>query len=171
MSTPGPFAHVACCIDDTSAARVALGHAVRLAGFGPARLSVVHVVEPPSFAGAVVSGVAAAFGGGGMVDEAGGHRQAAEAFLEAAIDGIEGAEPVLLDPARHDSVPDAVCDWARESDVDLLVAAAHGGALGRLRSIGSFSAHLARHAPCPVLLIPADETEQEEQRPGGEAAG
>ncbi|MCU0306259.1 MAG: universal stress protein [Thermoleophilia bacterium] len=154
----GPFTHIACCVDDSPAGMAALAEAARLAAFGPARLTVVHVVEPPSFAGAVMSGVAAAFGGGGMVDEAEGHRQAAEAFLAAAVDGIEGAQTVLLDPARHDSVPDAVCDWAREEGPDLLVAATHRGTLERARRlVGSFSGHLARHAPCPVLLVPPGE--------------
>jgi nucleotide-binding universal stress UspA family protein len=77
------------------------------------------------------------------------------AWLEAETAGTPGAEPVLLEAGDHDSAADAVCDWARQAGVDLLVAAAHRGAIERALSlVGSFSQHLAHHAPCPVLLVP-----------------
>jgi nucleotide-binding universal stress UspA family protein len=43
--------------------------------------------------------------------------------------------------------------WAEANDVDLIVAASHHGAFIRTAR-GSFAGYLARHASCPVMLIP-----------------
>jgi nucleotide-binding universal stress UspA family protein len=44
---------------------------------------------------------------------------------------------------------------AEAEEVDLLLVGAHGrGAIGRL-VLGSVSEHVARHAPCPVLVVRA----------------
>jgi nucleotide-binding universal stress UspA family protein len=48
--------------------------------------------------------------------------------------------------------PAAVCDWAAEADVDLVVAAAHRGLVQRML-LGSFAAYLAHHSPCTILLV------------------
>lgn len=151
----GPYAHVACCLDDSDAARGALREAARVAEAGAGRLSVVHVVPPPSTLGVIVAGAAMAFGGEPPVADANAIREMSLAWLEAETAGVPGAERVLLEAGDHDSAADSVCDWARQAGVDLLVAAAHRGAIERALSlVGSFSQYLAHHAPCPVLLVP-----------------
>jgi nucleotide-binding universal stress UspA family protein len=53
-------------------------------------------------------------------------------------------------------VASAICEVARELGVDAIVVGSHGrGGLGRLVR-GSVSEHVARHAPCAVLVVPAD---------------
>lgn len=140
-----PYAHIACCIEDSEASISALAEARRLRDLGPGRLSVVHVAT----AGVV-------FGGGpeaplaDVVDAHEGSRR----WLEGVAAEVPGAEPVLLegDP------PGAVVEWARAEGPDLLVAASQRRLLERIL-LGSFATHLARHAPCSVLLVrpPAGE--------------
>lgn len=131
-----PYVHIGCCVDDSSAARGALEEAVRLRALGPGRLSVVHVAAAPA---------AVAYSRWAPEPEHFFH--AARQWLDALVADVPGAEPVLLwgDPATR------VQEWARGSRCDLLVAAAHTGPVERAL-FGSFSRHLAYHAPCPVLF-------------------
>jgi nucleotide-binding universal stress UspA family protein len=48
-----------------------------------------------------------------------------------------------------------VVRWAEDNDVDAIVAASHGDPVARaVKLVGTEAAHLARHAPCPVILLP-----------------
>lgn len=119
------------------------------------RISVVHVLGGPPFSESFLAAIGTVFGGTPLVDNAGAHREIAEGLLAVVCDGIPGARPVVLDPHDADSAPDAVVRWAGDNGVDAIVAASHGDPLGRaVRLVGSFSGHLARHAPCPVVLLP-----------------
>lgn len=138
MSTKpaSPYAHIACCVDGSAAARDALDEAVRLRATGPGRLSVVHVAAPPAVVG---------------YDRAAAEPElfvhAAREWLDALVADLPDAKPVLLwgHPAT------SVEQWARANGCNLLVAAAHTGPVARA-VLGSFSRHLASHAPCPTLL-------------------
>jgi nucleotide-binding universal stress UspA family protein len=134
-----PFTTIACCIDDSAASHAALAEAARLRG-REGRLLVVHVVSSPH----VVIGTPGAI----CVPDGDARIEAARAWLDERVAQVAPAEPVLLlgDP------PAAAVEWAREARPDLMVAAAHHGILGRML-LGSFASRLARHAPCPVLLV------------------
>ncbi len=132
-----PYAHIACCIDDSEASMRALAEARRLRGLGPGLLSLVHVapralIEEPA-------------GGGppGPRDVASVERE----WLAATAAGVPAARPVALTGLAAE----AAVGWAREARPDLIMAAAHRGRLERA-VLGSFAAHLARGAPCPALL-------------------
>jgi nucleotide-binding universal stress UspA family protein len=133
-----PYAHVACCIDDSPASMRALAEARSLRALGPGRLSLVHVAPR-----ALIEAPAPGAGPGAPRDIA----DDARAWLAATAAVVPGAEPVALTGLAAD----AAVDWAREARPDLVVAAAYRGALERAL-LGSFAAHLAREAPCPVLL-------------------
>jgi nucleotide-binding universal stress UspA family protein len=152
--TSGPFTHVVACIDDSPATEEVVRLAQRVVAPG-GRISVVHVLGGPPFSESFLAAIGTAFGGSPMVDNSGAHREIAQGLLETVCDGVPGAQPVLLDPHDADSAPDAVVRWAGDNDAQCIVAAAHGEALTRaVKLVGSFSGHLARHAPCPVLLLP-----------------
>ncbi len=141
---PIRYAHIACFIDDSDAARRGLAHAASLRALSGARLSVVHVVAAPGY----FISLAASFGGGTLPDSD-LEREAAEMWLAEQVRDIEGAEPVVLE--GHPA--DAATYWIDGSGVDLVVVATHRGLVDRAL-IGSFAGHLAREARCPVLLIP-----------------
>ncbi|HSJ74259.1 MAG TPA: universal stress protein [Miltoncostaeaceae bacterium] len=126
-STTPLWAHIACLVDDSAASAAALREARRVRAQGPSRLSIVHVAfGPPHDA-----------------------TTAAPGWLTAAA--AEGpGDPVVL---VNLGVPAAAaCEWAAGARVDLIVAAAHRGMRERIM-LGSFAGHLARHAPCSVLLV------------------
>ncbi len=146
------------CIDDSPATESVVRLAQQVAA-GGATISVTHVLGGPPFSESFLAAIGTAFGGSPLGDNSGAHREIAEGLLEAVCDGVPGAQPVLLDPHDADSAPDAVVRWAEDNDVDCIVAASHGDPLTRaVKLVGSFSAHLARHAPCPVLLLPPGTT-------------
>ena len=145
-TSPGPYAHIACCLEDSAGSRLALAEARRLRALGPGRLSVVHVAtDPLLFLDHEEDGTS--------VDPR--DLQAASArWLEREMAEIPEGEPALL----HGAPAAAVCAWAREARPDLIVAGAHRSRTERAL-LGSFAAHLAHHAPCPVLLVRPPEYE------------
>jgi nucleotide-binding universal stress UspA family protein len=120
------WTHVACCVDESEASRAALGEAARLSA-AAGRLSVVHVAAGPPRDAA----------------------RPAPAWLTDAA-ARAGGHPVHL--VNLGMAASAICEWAAGARVDLIVAAAHRGVRERIL-LGSFATHLARHAPCPVLLV------------------
>jgi nucleotide-binding universal stress UspA family protein len=137
------FSHIACCIDDSEAAVRSLAHGDALRRLSGGRLAVVHALAPPGF---MVS-MAATIGGAPVHDDE-MERDAAQMWLTEQAESV-GADAVMLE---GDPAP-TVCEWARNTGCDLLVAASHRGLVERVL-IGSFAAYVARHAPCPVLLVP-----------------
>ncbi len=125
--TTSLWAHIACCVDESEASAAALREARRLRDQGPGRLTLVHVAfGPPRDA-----------------------TRPCPDWLEAAASAGAGDPVVLVNlgvPAA------AVCEWAAGARTDLIVASARRGIRERIL-LGSFAGHLARHAPCPVLLV------------------
>lgn len=129
----GSALRVCCCIDGTDARHEALALARAAADGGT--LHVLHVTD----------------GRGLMRPEAppGSARgtEGLRAWVAAGAAGVGGTAVLLED---EDAVR-ATARWAAAEGVDLVVAAAHHGSLERA-VVGSFSADLARAAPCPVLV-------------------
>jgi nucleotide-binding universal stress UspA family protein len=140
-----PYERIAVAVDRDRMAGQVIAEGLRLAGGDASALALVHVVAPPHTA------VAGPFAYIAPVTEVWSE---AEAWLEDRAREYPGATPVLLDgsPAR------SLCAWAAKHRIDLIVAAAHRGRVERAM-LGGFAAHIAYHAPCPVLLVhqPRDE--------------
>lgn len=65
-----------------------------------------------------------------------------------------GARPVVERIVECEDAATAIVDHAAEIDADVLVIGSHGhGALHRAL-MGSVSAKVVQHAPCPVLVVP-----------------
>jgi nucleotide-binding universal stress UspA family protein len=143
-----PYRHVACCVDDSDAAAVAVTEAARAAGMVGARLSLVHALP-----------AVGRFTGGWTVrnpsraDLADDLRDEARGWLGALAEAHPGAAPVILDAGEHPA--DAVAAWASEAGCDLLVCAPWRGPVARMAHLGSFANRLVRRAPCPVMLVGA----------------
>src|SRR5680860_1309233 len=118
MTRAPSYDHIACFIDDSDAASLALAHGAALRALSGGRLSVVHVIADPAF---FVS-MAATIGGAPPHDPA-LEREAAEMWLSEQVRDVEGAEAVLLEGQPET----AACAWAREVGCDVMVAASHRG--------------------------------------------
>jgi nucleotide-binding universal stress UspA family protein len=135
-----PYRHIVCCIDDSDASRVALATAGRLRRLGPGRLSLVHVLHPPPpLPRRLVPR---------LLPVPGGLARRRRRWLRNQARAVPGAESVLLagDPPR------VAVEWARRHGADLLIAGVRRSWAERML-LGSFARHLARHAPCHVLLV------------------
>ncbi len=135
---PQPYAHIACCVEDSPGSRRALEEARRLRAFGRGRRTIVHVT--PSLYGESLALP--------PVDDI---TTAASTWLTTEFAHVAGAELVLLSGLSAGGM----CDWAREACPDLLLAGAHRGRRDRL-TLGSFAGCVAYHAPCNVLLVRPD---------------
>ncbi len=59
----------------------------------------------------------------------------------------------------------ALVRWAKRRRVGMLVAASHGRGGWHRALIGSTASALARHSPCPVLMVPTDGIRAEPRQP------
>lgn len=144
---PAPYARIACFIDRDPASDVTLAEAVALRAQSEGELHVVHVASAPW---ALYSG---AYGATIPIQDLRGEGRR---WLDERLAGMSGVVGHVLDGWA----PRAACAFAAANDIDLLVGAAHRGAVRRAM-LGGFAAYVAYHAPCPVLLVhpplPAEE--------------
>jgi nucleotide-binding universal stress UspA family protein len=121
------WTHIACFVDESDASATALREAARLRAAEACRLSVVHVaVGPPHDV-----------------------PPPPPAWLEGAATEAGGHAVLLVNLGQAAAAAGA---WAEGARTDLIVASAHRGVRERIM-LGSFAGYLARHAPCPVLLV------------------
>jgi len=129
----------------------ALGYAVALAKLFKAKLTLLHVVEPvamPDFAASFP-----------LVMEDDKLMAAAKAELETAVKlariprGIVEKVLVRFGRSFHE-----IAAAARSRKVDLIIISTHGYTGLKHALMGSTAERVARHAPCPVLVV--------RQRPG-----
>jgi len=135
-----PYRHIACCLDDSDAARLALDEARRLRALGPGRLSLVHVVHwPLPYSGGPV---------GMWAPNLEDVKSSARIWLDEQVAAVPEAQGVLL----VGYAPAVAREWAKDNAADLLVVAAYHGFAERI-ALGSFAHYLVQHAPCPVLVL------------------
>lgn len=98
----------------------------------------------------LLAGVAGTLGGGMPLDQV---EAEARAMLDAAVDGVVGSGADGVDITRTiESGPAADVLVAAASTANLLVVGRHSSSGGL--HLGSVSAHCARHATCPVVVVP-----------------
>lgn len=147
---PAPYSKIACCISADPASEAVVAEAAALRDQGGGELVLVTV------AGTAHASLAGPFSY--YVEDPAILAEEAEKWLTERAAAVPPATAVVLDGYP----PRAVCHWAAENGVDLIVAAAHRGVVERTL-LGGFAAYVAYHAPCPVLLVrpPAVPEEQE----------
>ena len=134
--------NIACCVDGSDAARLALEAAVRLRDqLGAERLDIVHVVPPAVYFGVYYP------------PESTAPPETPNWLIEFGKQ-TPNCNVVMIDSFSN-FPPAAAIRWADQESVDLIVAASHQGAFRRM-TVGSFAGYLAYHASCPVMLIPPE---------------
>lgn len=133
--------------DGSAGARAAFDHAVALAGLADAAVHVVHAVDPTL--------VPAEVGVEEVVDalSEAGRDLVAELAAEAADRGH-----VVETAVVRGSPAEAVCRYADEHDVDLVVMGTHGRTGLSRWLLGSVTERVVRRSPVPVLTVnPSDD--------------
>jgi nucleotide-binding universal stress UspA family protein len=137
-----PVTHIACCVDGSEAAKLALTTAVRLRDqLGAGRLDIIHVVPPAVYFGVYYP------------PESTAPPETPDWLIQLGQQTPD-SRVVMID-SFSSFPPAAAIRWADEEHVDLIVAASHQGAFRRM-TVGSFAGYLAYHATCPVMLIPPE---------------
>ena len=75
--------------------------------------------------------------------------------LEVRAKRAESAHVSVATQLRTGSAHDQIVEAARETKAALIVVGSHGSSALANVLVGSVAARIIRHAPCPVLVIPA----------------
>lgn len=142
---PG-YRHVACCVEGSLAHKAVIAAGIRMLDDKDGTLTLLHVVTQPIAMMAT------------PVPDISGLFESAEHWLKDVVNETQAALHTAGSTAKVDGVlleghPGiSVVSWAKESDVDLLVAASHRGHFDRAL-LGSFATYVAYHSPCDVHLV------------------
>jgi nucleotide-binding universal stress UspA family protein len=141
------FRHILAPTDFSDYSKKAVASALELAKKFGARLTILHVVEPPPYPieGFVPSSVSASF----LEDlERQATQDLARVVPEAEASGVEVRRVVIVGtPYRQ------IIDTAEAEQVDLIVMATAGRTGFSHLVLGSIAERVVRTATCPVLTI------------------
>jgi nucleotide-binding universal stress UspA family protein len=126
---PRPIRHILAPVDDSDASRSALSVAAGLAACFDATVTALHVQEP---------------GGRGAIPN-----------LCAWIPAEERSRCLLREVVRHGSPAEEIVRFASENAADLMVVGAPRRRFFEGMVLGTTTLRAVRHAPCPVLSVPA----------------
>ena len=130
-------------VDGSPGSLAALEWAVDEARRRQARLDVVHVWDVPMLAYSAITPVVTG------IDE-GELESAAREVLDKLVAGLPHdvtVEPILA----RGTAASVLLETARGADLVVVGSRGHGGFVGLL--LGSVSAALAHHSPCPVVIV------------------
>ncbi len=147
-------------VDGSAGSEAALRWALAEANLRAARLRVVHAYQPPPLPSAVVGiGAAAVPPTVLSAEEAervqSAAKQAAWQLIEGALRSVGGDEIERLEIEREPiegPAAETLIESARGADLLVVGSRGRGGFLGLL--LGSVSQQCAQHPPCPVVILP-----------------
>lgn len=147
MTNADPFVIVV-GFDGSKQSREALEWAIQESKYRDAELRVVTVWNkaPMSWYPALLETAA-----GEIVAEDSPEQQAEALSADAAQAAAAAGVNVVKLTVRNDSAASAILEAAREADLVVVGSRGHGGFAGL--HIGSASAQVASHSPCPVLVV------------------
>lgn len=108
-----------------------------------ARVILLRVIDPMATAG---DPMAAALSGREVET-----RDSAEAYLQRVAEGFEGT--LTRSICKLGPACETICEQAGQAECDLIVFAPHGRSGLERWIFGSVAEEVARHSPCPVLLV------------------
>lgn len=144
--------HILVALDFSKPSERALGLAIELAGKLDARLTLLHVVHPPTFSAGPDVGLGAAYANLMEQMEADANHAMAASKQRAREAGLEG-DTVLM----HGVPFQQIVDFSGDRQVDLIVMGTHGHTGLQHVLLGSVAEKVVRLAPCAVLVTPPPE--------------
>lgn len=134
--------------DFSDASKAALPAAVRIAEVHGAKLEVFHAVV---WRGALMPPATSFSDGFADLEEV--VRGIATQKLRDMAEGESPGVEVVWNQGYATSAPPAILARASETDADLIVMATHGRRGFRRLVLGSVTAEVVRHSPCPVMTV------------------
>jgi nucleotide-binding universal stress UspA family protein len=132
-------------VDGSLAGQTALQWAIDEAGLRGAEVVALHAWEPVITSGAIRGAYYRPEQGDDI----------ARTVLDDALAGVEVPDDVRVERRTVCREPShAVCEAAEGADL-IVVGSHHRGAVGRW-ALGSVSTKVVHHAPCPVVVVPAE---------------
>lgn len=143
--------HILCPVDFSSYSRHALAHAVALARWYGARVTVLHVFQVPTAVDPAVGPILPVVSRDDLMDDL------------AKFAGPWTTSKIRLDLAVEDGLPGRdIVAHARRTGADLIVIGTHGASGFEHFLVGSVTEKVLRKAPCPVLTVPPSVVEAHE---------
>lgn len=142
------YKRILCTLDGSELAERALPHAVAVARAFDAALVLLRVVEPPP--PPVLPDMAAI-----ELQVLPELTQVAQAYIERTVRGLGTAELEVTGDVVEGRAAEAIAEYARQHQVDLIAMATHGRSGLSRWAFGSVAERVLRLAPCPVLLVRA----------------
>jgi len=148
------FTRILCAIDFSDCSMHALNYAMSLAQEADARLTVMHVLEPPSDAPADFHETV--FGAPRTLTEyiAEAEEERRARLTEAVPEAVRAYCTVETMMAKGKPYRE-ILRVASEQQSDLIVIGIHGRGAADLLFFGSTAQHVVRQASCPVLTLRA----------------
>jgi nucleotide-binding universal stress UspA family protein len=143
-----------CPVDLSPCSRTALEYALALARWYEARVTVLHVFRQVP----VVDTAAAALGAGFYIppiELTGVDREAIERRVAEFVAATPGTQDVTVRTCEGLNIREEIIREAGEMRADLLVLGSHGLTGVKRLVLGSTAENVLRHAPQPVLIVPA----------------
>jgi nucleotide-binding universal stress UspA family protein len=140
------FTRILCPIDFSESSMRSFAHAVALARWYEAQLTVLHVV--PTFEPVQIRGHV-----GEPVHVPQVSREQVLEEMRRAL-GVATVSPDATVVAESGDTPTTIVDQALSSGADLIVMGTHGRRGFKRLLLGSVTESVLREAPCPVLTVP-----------------
>lgn len=135
--------HILACVDFSEHSTAALSEVGEYARANGSKVTLIHIADPQAFIPpqAVLEPA--------MITDQRAHETTLVSLRDEHLDGLEVEIAVVEDhaPAR------AICDYARDHDVDLIVVGSHGRGGMERWLIGSVAERVVRHASTNVYVV------------------
>jgi universal stress protein A len=134
--------------DFSASSQLAIDAAAMLAKQFGAKVHLVHVYDPSPLAPIATRG-----SGAGQLEVEREVEDRIREELGRLRDGTLAGVDVQPQVLQSGSPADAICKYAAEHDIDIIVCSTHGRTGLAHLLIGSVAEKIVRHAPCPVLTL------------------
>jgi nucleotide-binding universal stress UspA family protein len=136
-------------LDFSGCSMVGLESAVRFAQVWGAKLVTFNCVPLQTFA------MYGEYGGRDSTALTNYAQKAAREQMNEVATNLNSQDIVIEGVIELGAPAQAICDYARDNEVDLIVTATHGSTGLTHVLVGSTAEHIVRYAHCPVLVMPS----------------
>jgi nucleotide-binding universal stress UspA family protein len=138
-------------VDFSDCSMMGLESAVRFAKIWGAQLVIFNCVPVQTFA------LYGEYGGRDLTTLIDYAQKAANEEMHEVVSSLESQDIIGKGVIELGAPAQAICDYARNNEVDLIVTATHGSTGLAHVLLGSTAEHVVRYAHCPVLVMPSYE--------------